>query len=174
MHKLSYKLTLATGAAVVALSGATVYAVSSHANAHAQDAGQASPTPKTSHAHAADTGNAHLAAAQLKACQNRQAAVQNIISRIVDRGTKQIGVFNDIATRTETFYTTKGKTVANYAVLVAAVNDAKTKAETDIADLKTNDTFDCSSNDPKGGVHAFQADLKTEIADLKVYKTAVK
>lgn len=174
MRKLPYKLTIAAGATLVALSGASVLAVSSNANSHATDHGQSSVSPTTTHGHAAETGNAHLATAQLKSCQNREQAVQNIISRIVDRGTKQIGVFDDIATRTEAFYAVKGKPAANYDTLVASVNSAKLKAQTDLANMKTNDTFSCTSNDPKGGVKAFQSDLKMEITDLKAYKTTIK
>jgi hypothetical protein len=179
MRTLPYKLTIATGIAAFALSGASVLAVSEHANAHATGAGQAtaSASPSASGSPSATIhgkGQAKLADAKLKACQKRETAINNIMTRTVDRGTKQIKVFDTIATRTEAFYTTKGKTVANYDALVLAVNDAKKKAETDLAALNTTASLKCDGTDPKGAASIFKANLKTEIADLKAYKTAVK
>ncbi len=157
MRKTSYKLILATAMSLVVLGGASVFAANSHASADASS-----------------QGTARLAAAQLNACQKRQTVVNNIMARIVDRGTKQIAVFNTIATRTEAFYVKKGKTVANYVTLVAAVDAAKAKAQTDLAAMKTTNTLACDASNPKGVVSAFQTNLKLEIADLKAYKTAVK
>jgi len=183
MRLLSYKITIAAGMSLIALSGASVLAVSSNANAHAANVGNptspaveatGTPEPKGKPADAGSQGAAHLAAAQLKACQKRETAINHIMSRVIDRGGKQIKVFDTIATRTEAFYVSKGKTVASYDALVAAVNTAKTKAETDLAAMKTTDTLACDGTDPKGAVSAFKANLKLEIADLKAYKTAVK
>ncbi len=179
MRKLSYKLTIATGIALFALSGASVLAVSPNANAHAQDT--ASPTASTSpdpsgspEVSGRAKGQAKLADAKLKACQKRETAINSIMTRTVDRATKQIGVFDTIATRTEKFYTDKGKTVATYDILVAAVATAKAKAETDLAAMKTTDSLKCDGTDPKGAASVFKGNLKLEIADLKAYKTAVK
>lgn len=172
MGKLSYKLTLAAIMSFAAFSGASVLAVGSQANVHAENSTATVTTGKP--ADAGSQGTTHLAAAQLQACQKRETAVNNIIARIVDRSTKQIAVFDTIATRTENFYTSKGQTVANYDTLVAAVNTAKSKAQSDLAAMKTTDTMVCTGNDPKGIVGAFKDDLKLEIADLKAYKTAIK
>lgn len=173
MRKIPYRLTLVAAMSLVSFGGASVYAIGANGSAHAETA--TTTTDATGKpADAGSHGATHLAAAQLKACQKRETAINHIMARVVDRGTKQIVVFDKIATRTETFYTTKGKTVANYDTLVAAVDAAKSKAQTDLAAMKTTATLDCASTDPKGGVSAFKTSVKSEIASLKAYKTAVK
>lgn len=116
-----------------------------------------------------------LAAAQLKACQNRQSAINNILARIADRGQKQLDLFSGIATKVEGFYTKGGKTLSNYDSLVAAVNTQKTTAQAAVDAIKSNSSgFSCDGNDPKGFVTAFQDSLKSEISALQAYRTAVK
>ena len=119
-------------------------------------------------------GQAHMAAGLLKACQNRQAAITNIMSRIDTRAQNQIALFSTIATRVENFYVSQGKTFNNYNQLVAAVNQAAIKANTDFATVKTDSTFSCTSPNPKGMITSFQSYLKLEISDLQNYRLAVK
>lgn len=181
MRHLSQKLTVAAAVALLTFGG-SVLAVSPNANVHAQEAGQPTGSPNANvktdksdrQAAAAEKREARLADAKLKVCEKREQKINNIMARTVDRATKQIAVFDKIATRTKDFYTSKGRTVANYDALVAAVDTAKQKAETDLATMKTTATFDCSSTDPKGSAAAFKTNLKLVIADLKAYKTAVK
>src|SRR6185312_10738407 len=61
----------------------------------------------------ATNGQTRLAAAQLKVCQRRETVITNIMTRIASRGQKQLTLFSTIASRTETFYTDKGKTLSN-------------------------------------------------------------
>lgn len=172
MKKFAYKLTVATGVAAFALSGASVLAMSS--NAHAADAANSNTTVSTQGADHQAAAQTRLADAKLKACQKREAAITKIITRINTRTENQLGVFDKIATRTEAFYTTKGKTLSNYDALVAAVASAKAQAETDLSAMKTADGFKCDGSDPKGMVASFKSSLKSEISDLKAYRTAVK
>ncbi len=180
IHKFGLVGTVLTFALV---SGSTVLALPPQASAHAQANNTAitSGTPSTDStnphqptATGQASGKAHLAAGQLKACQNREAAITNIMTRIDTRAQNQLTLFGTIATRLETFYTTKGKTVSNYNQLLAAIASAKAQAETDFGTLQTNSNFTCSSTDPKGMVTAFQSYLKMEISDLQNYRTAVK
>jgi len=117
---------------------------------------------------------AKLDAVKLKVCQNRQHAIEHIMTRAVARAQNQLNLFGTIATRVEAFYVKKGKTVTNYDALVAAIADAKTKTSTDIDTLKAMPPFDCAATDPKGSAEAFKAALKTVNQDLKDYRTAVK
>lgn len=124
------------------------------------------------HAEAAST---KLADTKLRACQNREKAINNIMARIADRGQKQLNLFTTIATRTETFYTNKGKVLSNYDVLVADVNAKKTAAQTTVDAIKSDSvSFKCDGTDPKGVAAGFKTDLKAEITALKNYKTSVK
>ncbi len=119
-------------------------------------------------------GQMHLAAAQLKACQNRENAVNTIISRINTRTKNQLNLFGTIATRVENFYVQKGNTLSNYNQLVTDVNSAEALAYNDLATTNANSSFSCTSSNPKGMVTAFQGYLKTELSDLQNYRTAVK
>jgi hypothetical protein len=97
------------------------------------------------------------------------------MSRIADRGQKQLTLFTTIATRVETFYTDKGKTLSNYDALVADVNTKQAAAQTALDAVKSASTgFNCDSDDPQGFVSSFKGSLKSEITALQDYRTAVK
>lgn len=179
MHKRFTKLGLISSImALTVLSGSVVFALPPQAAAHAQAGSNPgySSTNNPGQGRTSGSGNsqAHLAAAQLKACQNRESAISNIMSRIDTRAQNQINLFSTIATRVENFYAKQGKVLNNYSQLVAAVNASKAQAESDFGTLKTNSSFSCTANDPKGMVTTFQGYLKTEISDTQNFKTAVK
>jgi len=172
---------LAAAAAVLLVSAAPAMAIgrgASHADAQMQ-----SRLPAAAHAtigqnqaalHQATAKDA-MTAGRLKACENRQQAIQNIMSRIADRGQKQLNLFDTIATRVETFYTNKGNTLSNYDALVAEVNAQKAEAQADVtATQAASSGFSCDLSDPKAFVTSFKSSLKTEISALQTYRTSVK
>lgn len=114
-----------------------------------------------------------LEAAKLKACENREAKITAIMTRSITRAEKQLALFTKISERVKTFYTEKGRVVANYDDLVAAVDTAKAEAEANLETLKGVD-FECSAEDPKGDIEAFKLALKSINQDLKDYRTSVK
>jgi hypothetical protein len=116
----------------------------------------------------------HLAANLLRVCNLHETVINNIMARIIERGTRQTELFSTIAARVENFYTKSGKTVNNYDQLVAAVNAAEAKAQTDLTSLKSLDAFTCNGSNPKGQVSDFRTALQTEIQDLKAYRTSIK
>ncbi len=141
-------------------------------NAHAQTQTQTTEQQTTTANKVAQT---RLADAKLKACQNREKAITNIMSRLADRGQKQLNLFSSIADKTEAFYATKGKTVATYDALVADLATKKAAAEEAVNTVtSTSTTFKCDGTDPKGVVSSFKDSLKAEITTLKDYRTAVK
>jgi hypothetical protein len=114
-------------------------------------------------------------AKQQKRCEKRQTKVNAIRTRIADRGQKQVDLFSTIATRVETFYTTKGKTVSNYDQLVADVTAKHDAAVAALTNIKTTPVaLKCDGTDANGAAASFKDALKTEIQALKEYKTAVK
>jgi hypothetical protein len=115
-----------------------------------------------------------LKTAQLKLCQDRAQLITTIMTSADTRAQNQITLFGNIATRVEAFYTSKGKTVPNYAQLVAVVNTAEAKANTDLTTLKANSTFSCNGDNPTGTVSAYRTDLGTEQTDLQNLRAAVK
>jgi hypothetical protein len=113
--------------------------------------------------------------AKLKSCQNREKAITNIMSRIADRGQKQLTLFSTIAQRTEAFYVKQGKTLSTYDQLVADVAAKQADAQTAVSAVTSQDsTFKCDGTDPKGFVNSFKDSLKSEIKALQSYRTAVK
>lgn len=116
-----------------------------------------------------------LTAKKLKACENRQASINNRTARISDRGTKHLALFTSIAERAEAFYAKKGKVLANYDALVAEVEAKKAAAQTAVDTIATSKaTFTCEGNDPKLAVADFKANLTLRNTALKEYRTAVK
>lgn len=115
-----------------------------------------------------------LAAAKLRVCQQRQSKIKAIINRSVTRAEKQLTLFTTIAERVKVFYAEKGRTVANYDELVAAVDAAKADAQSNLSVLKNLDPFECDVKDPKGNAEAFKVALRMVNEDLKTYRTAVK
>lgn len=116
-----------------------------------------------------------LADAKLKACQNREEAINNIFTRLSDRGQKQLDLFSTIAERTEKFYADKGKTLTSYDALVADVAAKKAAAQTAVDAVKSSSTtFKCDGSDPKGAAAGFKENLKSEIEALQAYRTSVK
>lgn len=202
MYKQSYKLTIAAAIAVLALSGAAVVATSPHALAEDVNQPTVSPSPSMPPGSGGRPGRgdgsgaekaaekaaersaqqaersaqkaAKLAGDKLKACEKREKAMNNIMTRTIDRTTKQTKVFDTIAARTQAFVTSKGLTVANYDTLVGAVAAAKAKTQTDLAAMKAVSTLECDGTDPKGTIATFKANAKLVMADMKAYKTAIK
>jgi hypothetical protein len=119
-------------------------------------------------------GRARLDAAKQRVCEVHKKRIAAIMKRGAARAENHVAVFTKIAERTKAFYEKKGKVLANYDELVAAVDSAKAKTEADIATLKTLDELDCSSEDPKGNVEDFKTALKTVKDDLQAYRTAIK
>jgi len=112
---------------------------------------------------------------RLKECQSHQTAISNIMTRISDRGQKQIDLFSTITDRVEKFYTDKGTVLTDYDTLVSAVTDAKAHAVETVASTQTASTgFSCEDNDPKGHADSFKTNLKSQITALNDYKTSVK
>jgi hypothetical protein len=120
-----------------------------------------------------DARQAKLSDAKLKLCEAREKNIETIMNRAITRGQNQIRLFGTIAERVKTFYTDKGIVVDNYDALVAAIDTAKTEAETDLEVLKTL-SFNCDSDDPKAEVAAFKDGLEEIRHSLKDYRTAVK
>lgn len=172
-----------TSAFILALTvvGTPVLAVAApnaHANAQATQTTTTNEDTTTSSSMAPEKKAApktKLADAKLKACQNREKAITNVMGRISDRGQKQLDLFSSIATKTKAFYVVKGKTLGNYDALVADVTAKKDAAQTAVDTVKANRvTFKCDGTDPKGAAATFKESLKLQITALKEYKTSVK
>ncbi len=172
--KVSFITTAILLAVVTGVPATALGAINSHANAQANTATNSETSDNQSTSPGSEAAT-RLAAAKLKVCQNREKAINNILSRIADRGKKQLDLFTTIATKTETFYTNKGKTLSNYDALVADVTAKKDMAQTAVDTIKNSSvSFKCDGTDPKGVISGFKDSLKSEIEVLKAYRTSVK
>jgi hypothetical protein len=177
MHKLSYKLTLAGAAALLVFGGSALAHKTGEDHKHGKIKNATASVDPSASPTASPTkgkGKAKLADKKLAACEKREAKINSIMTRTVERATKQIKVFDKIADRVQEFAETKGKKPANFDELVLAVDNAKSDAEADLTELNTTATFNCDGTDPKGAAGTFKSNLKVVISDLKAYKTAVK
>ncbi len=179
MRKRAYKQALL--ASIVALTiVVSAFVVAPTTNVHAQNANRPAAPGRPTDAGRQGTdkkpeAQQRLAEAKLKACQKRETAINNIMARIANRGEKHLDVFNKIAERTEAFYVAKGKTLSNYEALVADVDAKRAAAQAAVDAIKaTSVSFKCDGTDPKGMASSFKDSLRSEIAALKAYKTAVK
>ena len=112
---------------------------------------------------------------RLLACEARQAAIRRIMKRAGERGDKHIAVFTKITERVQTFYQTKGKTLATYDQLVAEVAAKKAAAQMAVDTVKAAEVqFECTGDNPKAMVAAFRSEIKAQIAAMKAYRLAVK
>lgn len=112
---------------------------------------------------------------KLKACQNREKAVTNIMARIGDRGQKQVDLFSKIAERTQVFYVDKGLSASNYDALVADVTAKKSAAQAAVDSTKSTVVeFKCDGDNPKGVADSFKLSKTDQNDALKAYKTSVK
>lgn len=112
---------------------------------------------------------------KLKICQEREDHISSSMTGAASRGEDKISLFTKIAERTEAFYAAKGKVLANYNELVAAVNSQKAAAQTAVDTVKaSSDDFKCDSDNPKGTANLFKVDVKAMNDALKNYRSAVK
>ena len=192
MRKISFKLSAASCAlALLVLSGTPVLALADSGSTEDDtNTSTSDGTPEDSTAHHDNTANlrssataadlakerqARLSTARLKICQNRQKVIDNIMTRVAERGQRRLDLFTTIAMRVEKFYTNKGKTLSNYDALVAEVNAKQASAQTAVAAVKSASTgFSCDGTDPVGSITSFKTSLNSEITALKAYRTAIR
>ena len=142
---------------------------------HAKHAADAANEAKKKAQAAAEAAKTRLKDTRLKACQNREKRITNLMNNMTDRASRQVMVFTRIAERTQNFYMEKGKTLSNYDALVADVYAKKAAAEAAIAKTGSTKTeFSCTANDPKGVSATFKENVKAQTEAMKAYKTAVK
>ena len=118
---------------------------------------------------------APLSDARLKACQNREAAIKNIMTRLSERSTHQLGVFTKIADGAIAFYESSNTSSESYDKLVTEMQTRRVIAEDAVT--ATHDTsyqFDCENTNPIHSATLFTQQLHMQNDLLKQYKTAVK
>lgn len=109
-----------------------------------------------------------------KACQNREKIITNTMERIVSSEQKKLENITTISEKTQTYYTTKKLSLANYEELVGLINEKKTAAENAITAVSSTGSFSCDSTSPRESITTFKENRKVAIEALKSYRDAVK
>jgi len=178
MKKMIIKNSLVVAMAVFLLAVALPVVVSAQSaraqetQAAAQERKEMSQTTVTDKKEVAQT---RLGDAKLKVCQNREKIITNIMTRMGDRGQKQVDLFTKIADKTQVFYTEKSKISSNYDALVSDLAAKKADAQAAVDKTKAVGVdFKCDGSDPKGVAASFKENMKAQNGALKIYKTAIK
>jgi hypothetical protein len=120
------------------------------------------------------TVNEQLSTTQLEICQKRAVLIAVIMKRTVTRDQNQLTLFTNIATRVEQFYSSKGKTIANYSPLASTINGDEAQAKAGLTALQGSATFSCEGNNPSGEVGVYQTDFKTLQTSMQNLQAAIK
>lgn len=113
--------------------------------------------------------------AKKKICQGSENRIQNMFNNMNRLSERQMNVFNDIAERVKAYYVNNNLKVDNYDQLVQKIETARIAVQTTLqANVRTASQFGCDKDNPKGVATQFKAQVKTQIQELKDYRTAVK
>ncbi|MDO8551735.1 MAG: hypothetical protein Q7S03_03610 [bacterium] len=117
--------------------------------------------------------------AKLRACKTKEDATKRMMLSLQALVNKMFNNFSAIALRVETFYTTKvvaaGKTVPNYAALVADIDTQKAAVQTAVTKAQTDvDGFSCESGNPKTILKQYHGDMQAVKRALQNYRKAIK
>ncbi|MEX2028174.1 MAG: hypothetical protein WD988_01590 [Candidatus Curtissbacteria bacterium] len=120
-----------------------------------------------------------LETGKLQACQARENAIKNRSTHLVSLVSNMETKFDSIATRVETYYTSKvvpsGKTVANYDALLTDIQTKKTVVQTALTKTQGDaGSFSCDSDTPKAQLTQFGQDMQVIKTALKAYRTSIK
>jgi hypothetical protein len=116
-----------------------------------------------------------LSATKLQICKDRKATIEQRASRITQRTTKHLELFDSIAERTQAFYISSGSTVENYDTLANDIATKRITATVAIDSLNAqNITIDCEGVEPKTIIATYKESLRLAIEALRDYRTAIK
>lgn len=116
---------------------------------------------------------------KLQVCQTQQANIVRRSQSLTDRAQSQETNFEQIAARVDEFYTTRlaaqNVNVASYSALKNNITTKEQDVNLKLAIAKDDaNNFSCSSNDPKGQLTNFRADMQAVITALKDFRTSIK
>jgi microcystin-dependent protein len=108
------------------------------------------------------------------ACDSRSQMAKNTMSRISDRGQKQLDLFTTISDRTQAFYKISNKNLSGYSNLAYQAYAKRSAAVLSINILNSDSAqFSCGNN-PKESISKFQDDVNSEVNAMQAYRSAVK
>lgn len=115
---------------------------------------------------------------KLRSCEAREDAIKKRNESLLKMVANMLGKFDAIVTRVKEFYTNNllpnGKIVPDYDALVSDIDAKKAAVESALAAVPDTQTFDCSSDDPKGLMTDFREEMKAVKDSLHAYRTSIK
>lgn len=120
-------------------------------------------------------GGKKLDEAKLKACQQREGRIAELMQRMSVRGSNQVGLIAAVQDRAQAFATSKQLSISNYDNLAAAANQAKATAQSAVNavnDAKAG--FACQGNDPGGVGNGFGELVSARADAIQNYRDAVR
>lgn len=122
---------------------------------------------------------ARLKDGDMQSCQVRETAIKTRSEHLVQLATTMGRIFDSIASRVETYYTTKvlpdGKTVANYDALVADIQKRKDGVQQALLNAQSDIlAFSCTTDNPKQHIVKFNNGMRVVKSALGLYRTSVR
>jgi len=120
-----------------------------------------------------------LTEVKLKVCQNKEQAITSRINRLSNLSINMEENFASHSARVQDYYTQKvlpsGKSVANYAALVADISTKKSTVDSAMSQARTRVFgFSCTGDDPKGQLNQYRLEMQNVKQALQQYRTSVK
>jgi len=144
------------------------------ASAKNTDVGNGSDTSGDSNTELGTAVQVKLQGQNLEKCQNREMAINNIMTRTGDRGQKQINVIESIQQKVQSFYSEKNISIDNYESLTSNIEAKKQVAITAMNQVQTmKGTFSCGTDNPKGVATQFKSQASIQLGAIKEYKESV-
>jgi len=154
---------------VMALGALLLVPLSANAQNGSNGGDGANPDPVKS-----DVVQKKLKDRSLERCQNRERVISNVMTRVGDRGEKQISVIQSIQQKVQNFYVEKDISTDGYDTLVANVEAKKQAATNEVNRVRTlTRSFSCGSDDPKGTATQFKTQATAQSSSVGEYKNAV-
>jgi len=107
-------------------------------------------------------------------CKNRETTVSNLMSRITDRGSKQLAVLDNTYKELLDYRKTDSDLLSGYQTKVDSITAKQTEAQISVQSLSQySSSFSCDGNDPKSQINVFLETAKTQNDKLMIYKDAI-
>jgi len=121
-----------------------------------------------------DTTDSGSATADTTKCSSRSTIINNLMARIIDRGSKQLAVLDKTYSELRDYYETSGAAITDYGTKIDSITTKQTEAQVSVQSLtQYGSSLDCSGSDPKGQLNVFLETTQIEYDKLKIYKDAV-
>jgi hypothetical protein len=165
--------------ALLSLIGTGVALAASDSHEPARTHVEETPSAETSPREDSGSGKGRITENKLKSCQAHEAAIIKRSTQMTARATSMESNFADIATKVDSYYTTKlvpsGKTLSNYTALKSTIDTKKLAVDSALTASKADITsFSCTGDNPEASLTSFRTDMTTVNKALKDYRSAIK